>query len=68
MARLGVSAFLVVHGLLHTLSMGEPTYEFSSTLSNLLIFGGSALGALYLMLEVKHRRAAALAQKSLEVS
>jgi len=55
LSRLIISAFLVVHGLLHTLSRGEPTYEFSSTLSNLLIFGGSGFGALYLMLELMHR-------------
>ncbi len=55
LSRLVISAFLVVHGLLHTLSRGEPTYEFTSTLSNLLIFGGSAFGALYLMLELMHR-------------
>jgi hypothetical protein len=55
-SRLGVSAFLVVHGLLHASSMGQPTYEFSSTLSNLLIFGGSAFGALYLILKGQHHR------------
>jgi hypothetical protein len=49
-SRLAISAFLVVHGLLHTLSVGEPTYEFSSRLSQLLIFGGSGFGALYLVL------------------
>ncbi len=54
-SRLGIGAFLLVHGTLHALSMGQPTYEFTSTLSNLLIFGGAALGALYLALEAKHR-------------
>jgi hypothetical protein len=53
LSRLGISVFLVVHGLLHALSAGEPTYEFSSRLSRLLIFGGSALGALYLVLSLK---------------
>jgi hypothetical protein len=53
LSRLGISAFLVVHGLLHALSTGEPTYEFSSRLSHLLIFGGAALGALYLVLSLK---------------
>jgi phosphotransferase system glucose/maltose/N-acetylglucosamine-specific IIC component len=50
LSRLGIGAFLVVHGLLHALSASEPTYEFSSRLSRLLIFGGAALGALYLAL------------------
>jgi hypothetical protein len=49
-SRLGISAFLIVHGLLHALSMNGPTYEFTSTLSSLLIFGGSAFGAVYLVL------------------
>ena len=46
LSRLGIAVFVLVHGLLHVLSMGEATYEFSSTLSDLLIFGGSAFGAL----------------------
>jgi Family of unknown function (DUF6713) len=55
LSRLGIAAFLVVHGALHLLSMGQPSYEFSSALSNLLIFGGSACGALYLALEAWRR-------------
>lgn len=51
LSRLSIGLFVVVHGLLHALSMGRPAYEFSSTLSSLLIFGGSAFGALYLALE-----------------
>ena len=51
LSRRGVGVFLLVHGLVHALSMGQPTYEFSSTLSNLLIFGGAAFGGLYLLLE-----------------
>jgi len=58
LSRLGVAVFLLVHGLMHVLSMGEATYEFSSTLSSLLIFGGSAFGALYLALEAKGEVAA----------
>ena len=45
----------MVHGLLHALSMGGANYEFTSTLSNLLIFGGSAFGALYLASEARDR-------------
>ena len=55
LSRRVIGAFLVVHGLLHALSMGQATYEFTSTLSSLLIFGGSAFGALYLALEAAHR-------------
>jgi hypothetical protein len=50
LSRVGISVFLVLHGLLHALSAGEPTYEFSSRLSRVLIFGSSVLGALYLVL------------------
>ena len=49
--RVGISAFLVLHGLGHALTMGDPSYEFSSALSNALIFGGAAFGALYLLLD-----------------
>ena len=52
-SRLGISVFLVVHALLHALSAGESTYEFSSRLSHFLIFGGAVLGALYLVLSLK---------------
>ena len=52
-SRLGISAFIVVHALLHVLSAGAPTYEFSSRLSRLLIFGGAGLGGLYLVLSLK---------------
>lgn len=53
LSRFGIAVFLVAHGLLHALSAGDPTYEFSSNLSRLLIFGGSGFGALYLILSVK---------------
>lgn len=55
LSQLGISLFLVIHGLLHALSMGRPTYEFSSILSHVLIFGGAALGALYLVLGAKKK-------------
>jgi hypothetical protein len=57
-SRLVIGAFLIVHGVLHSLKMGDPTYEFSSFLSHALIFGGAALGAAYLALEAKDWRAA----------
>jgi hypothetical protein len=53
LSRLVISAFLVLHASLHALSAGEPTYEFASRLSRALIFGGAALGALYLALSWK---------------
>jgi len=56
LSRLGISAFIVVHALLHVLSAGAPTYEFSSRLSRLLIFGGAGLGGLYLALSLKRER------------
>jgi hypothetical protein len=50
-SRAGIAAFMVLHGVLHALSMGDPTYEFSSALSNALIFGTAVLGVTYLVLE-----------------
>ena len=49
-ARLTIGTFLVVHGVLHALFANQPGYEFSSTLSNVLIFGGAACGAIFLAL------------------
>jgi hypothetical protein len=51
MARAGIGLFLILHGLLHVLFMNHPAYEFSTLLSNTLIFGGSILGIMYLFLE-----------------
>lgn len=50
-SRFGIGIFLVVHALLHTLFRSHPAYEFSSILSNSLIFGGAILGIVYLILE-----------------
>lgn len=55
-SRLVVAGFLVVHALLHVLFSGHPDYEFSTRLSELLIFGGAGLGAGYLALELRDRR------------
>ena len=38
-------------GIAHAAYIGQSGYEFSSVLSNALIFGGAALGAMYLFLE-----------------
>ena len=53
--KVGVGIFLVVHAILHSLFSGHPHYEFSSLLSNGLIYGGAVLGALYLFLEFRTR-------------
>ncbi len=50
-SRLAVAAFLVIHGLLHVVFAGHEHYEFASTLSQLMIFGGALYGAGYLLLE-----------------
>ncbi len=55
-SRLAVGAFLIVHALLHALYSGHESYEFSSILSNLLIFGGASFGAAYLILEARDAR------------
>ncbi len=54
-SKLGISIFLLVHGALHLIFMDDPSYEFSSALSNLLIFGGAVFGAVFLVLEAKCR-------------
>lgn len=51
MSRLGVGLFLVGHGALHLFFRAHPVYEFSSLLSNLLIYGASAFGMIYLILD-----------------
>jgi hypothetical protein len=50
LSRLVISALLVVHGLLHAMFMDHAAYEFSSALSNALIFGAAGCGAAYLAL------------------
>ena len=50
-SRAAVAIFLVFHGALHFLFRTHPNYEFSSTMSEMLIYGGAALGAIYLGLE-----------------
>lgn len=59
LSGIGISAFLVIHALLHALFMSHPNYEFSSILSNALIFGGAAFGAVYLILTSRNKYAGA---------
>lgn len=56
-SQIGISIFLVIHGLLHLLFIGSTHYEFSSIGSNTLIFASALLGLLYLILEYagKHK-------------
>ena len=54
--RIGLGVFLIFHGLLHILFKEHPAYEFTNILSNLLIFGGSTLGIIYLALEWNKKR------------
>lgn len=56
LSRIGIATFLIVHALMHRLFTDHPSYEFSSRLSEWLIFGGAALGAAYLAMELFDRR------------
>ena len=48
-SRIGISLFLIFHGLLHSLARNEVGYEFSSVLSNSIIFGGAVLGLVFII-------------------
>jgi hypothetical protein len=52
-SRIGVGVFLLAHAGLHLLFAGDANYEFSSSLSNILIFGGALVGGLYLLTSFK---------------
>ena len=56
LSQLGVSAFLLIHGGLHIWFANEPDYEFASTISNALIFGGALFGGLHLVASFKDIR------------
>jgi hypothetical protein len=47
-SRIGVGVFLLAHAGLHMLFVRPDGYEFSSSLSSILIFGGAIFGGLYL--------------------
>ena len=55
-SRLGVSLFLLIHAGLHVLFTNVTSYEFDSTLSHLLIYGGAVVGGLYLAASYKDFR------------
>lgn len=48
--RVWLSAFLVLHSMLHAGFVMHDNYEFSSLLSNVLIYGAAMCGLLYLFL------------------
>ena len=48
-ARAVVAGFLVVHTILHFLFSGHAAYEFTSTLSSVLIYGAGVCGAIYFL-------------------
>lgn len=53
LSRIGVGVFLLAHAGLHLLFAGDANYEFSSSLSSILIFGGALVGGLYLVTSFK---------------
>ena len=55
-SRIGISIFLVFHGVLHILFTGTHNYEFTSLLSNILIFGGALTGIIYLIMAYLEKR------------
>lgn len=54
--RVWLSAFLVLHSMLHAGFVLHDKYEFSSLLSNVLIYGAAMCGLLYLLLHRWERR------------
>lgn len=54
-SRVAVSAFLVIHTLLHWWFSDHPHYDFDSVLSSVLIVGAGVCGGLYLVLEWARR-------------
>ena len=55
-ARLCVAAFMIVHVLLHLWFVDHPDYQFTSWLSQGIIYGAGALGAAYLLASLSLRR------------
>lgn len=49
--RFGVSAFLMLHGVLHVAFMEYDHYKFNAWLSDVLIFGSALCGLAYLLLK-----------------
>lgn len=49
-----ISAFLVIHGILHVAFMSQEQYKFDSIESGSLILAGTICGAVYLLLNQRH--------------
>lgn len=56
-ARAVASGFLVLHALLHYLFSSHAAYEFTSTLSSVLIYGAATCGGAYLATAVVEHNA-----------
>lgn len=54
--KLAVSLFLIVHSVLHVAFMSHAEYEFSTVLSNVLIFGGAFFGIVYLLCQYNFKK------------
>ena len=61
--RTVICTFLVFHAGLHFGFSNDPAYEFNTLFSDMLIFGGAAMGALYLLLDQVVFRASTAAAK-----
>ena len=55
-SRVGISIFLIFHGLLHSLFIGSENYELTNLTSNVLIFGGATFGVTHLFLDYLEKR------------
>jgi hypothetical protein len=55
-ARDIASSFLIAHALLHFAFSGHPAYEFSSSLSSLLIYGAALCGVLFFVARWKEQK------------
>lgn len=54
-SQIWISIFLILHGMLHLLFVGNVNYKFNSLSSNILIFGVVVLGMGYLLLEFREK-------------
>ena len=51
--RIGLCAFLVVHGGLHAALSGHPHNQFEAPVETITVYGAAAVGALYLFLRAR---------------
>lgn len=49
-AQIGVSIFLVAHGIIHYSLSGHELYEFQAPIETITVYGGAIAGALFLVL------------------